>query len=90
MTEFIVSEVINGEPLMLRKAEDGAQNLRLDRPILLWILLTLVKCLNPLSKNQKFSFAAKRKHFCLGAVRRRMVRLEGYFCLQHSPCRPKE
>ena len=47
MTEFIVSEVIDGEPLRLRKAENGAKDFHLDRPILLWILLTLVKCLSP-------------------------------------------
>ena len=66
MTEFIVSEVIDGEPLRLRKAEDGAQNLRLDRPILLWILLTLVKWLSPHCKVTSLLLLAKDTFLAMG------------------------
>lgn len=66
MTEFIVSEVIDGEPLRLRKPEDGAKDLHLDGPIVFLILLTLVKCLSPLCKIRSFLLLRKGSIFASG------------------------
>ncbi len=66
MTEFMVSEVIDGDPLRLRKAENGAKDLHLDRPILFRILLTLVKWLSPHCKVISLLLLAKGTFLAMG------------------------
>lgn len=63
MTEFTVSEVIDGEPLRLKKAGNEAKNFHLDRPILLRILLAVAKYLGPFCKIRGFLLLRKGSLF---------------------------
>jgi len=66
MTEFTVSEVIDGEPLRLKKAGNEAKNFHLDRPTPLRILLAVAKYLGPLCKIRSFLLLRKGSIFASG------------------------
>ena len=63
MTEFTVSEVIDGEPLRLKKAGNEAKNFHLDRPTPLRILLAVATYLSPLCKIRSFLLLRKGSIF---------------------------